>query len=491
MAGENTTIVLIGATGDLAQRSLVPALFHLRCTACLAPGVRIVGFARRPYSDEEFRDFMWQGTRELGELAARREEWDSFVQNLFYVSGNLDKPEDFARLGQRLEELEAGPANRLFYFSIPPQHYETAVNNLGGSGLAREDTGWRRLVIEKPFGRDLASAQMLDREIQKFFDAHQVFRTDHFLGKETVQNVLVFRFGNAIFEPLWNRNYVDSVQITVAERIAVGKRGAFYENSGVVRDMIQNHLFQLLAMVAMEPPVSMDADSMRNKKVEVLKAIRHWAPSEIAQHAVLGQYRGYREEDGVAPDSNTATYAALRFYVDNWRWQGVPFYLRTGKTMAETLTEIVIVFRSPPFLMFSLAPGQALTPNILGLCLQPDQGVHLRFEVKVPGQGMNTRSVDMEFHYESEFKSQELPEAYERLLEDALNGDPSLFTRTEFIDEAWRIVDPLLEDGERHPAFPPHIYEPGSWGPQASDDLLAKEGRSWARGCGAHGGEHA
>jgi glucose-6-phosphate 1-dehydrogenase len=407
------------------------------------------------------------------------------------VQGDLETPGDYERLKQWLEHSEGGSGgNRLFYLSVAPRFFGSAIANLGSSGLGNREGGWRRIVIEKPFGHDLESAQALNRAVHAVFDEEQVYRIDHYLGKETVQNLLVFRFGNRIFEPLWNREHVDNVQITAAETVPVGDRAGYYDQSGVVRDMVQNHLLQLLTMVAMEPPSTMDAESLRNHKVEVLRAIRRWTPQDESLNTTLGQYRGYHDEKGVAPDSNTPTYAALRLFVDNWRWQGVPFYLRTGKSMAEKVTEIVVQFRRPPHMMFSGATDEELSPNILSLCLQPDEGVHLKFGVKVPDQGMDMVSKDMSFHYDSAFKDQDIPEAYERLLQDALEGDASLFIRSDHIEEAWRIVAPLL-DGQKDQGTPrPQIYEPGSWGPASADGLLSQLGDKWLGVCGDDGDGH-
>ena len=481
-----TTIVILGGTGDLTQRKLMPALFHLASKGRLPENLTIVGAGRTLHDDAAYREQMWHGAQEFGELAVQREAWERFAARIHYACVDLADPSTLDALAQRLRVVEAGAerANRLFYLAIAPSLYVPAIHALDQAGLVREDTGWRRVVVEKPFGHDAASAAALDTVIHGVFAESQVYRIDHYLGKETVQNLLVFRFANSIFEPLWNRNYVDNVQITVSETVTVGDRGAYYDESGVVRDMVQNHLLQLLCLVAMEPPSATDAESLRTKRSEVLDAVRRWSPQEYHKHAVAAQYEGYLGEPGVAKDSRTPTYAAMRLYVDNWRWQGVPFYLRSGKAMAGKRSELAIHFKPPPLSIFSRGQGSEVAPNVLAMCVGPDEGFHLRFATKVPDQGMRTRSEDMEFHYRTSFVGQELPEAYERLLEDALDGEASLFIRSDQIANAWSIVDPLLECWADPASGKLHQYRQGSWGPRAADALLRKDGFAWETLCG-------
>jgi glucose-6-phosphate 1-dehydrogenase len=484
----STTLVIFGATGDLARTKLMPALFTLKCKGRLPDDVKVVGFARREFTQATYCRSMWDSMGEYADLLCEEDAWQEFVNRIWFVQGDLTNEADLRRLDDTIsQEIEAGQAqaNRLYYLSIAPGLYEAAVNHLASSGMTASPAGFRRVVIEKPFGHDGISAASLGRIVHRSFAEDDVLRIDHYLGKETVQNLLVFRFANAIFEPIWNRNYIDQVQITVAEEVDIGNRAGYYDSSGALRDMVQNHLLQLLAMVAMEPPTSMAATALRNEKVKVLQAVRRWgSDEEAAANAVAGQYEGYLSERGVATDSMTPSYAALRLYLDNWRWQGVPFYLRSGKAMAAKTTEVSVQFRRPPHALFDL-PGATdeLQANLLGLCLQPGEGVHLRFQVKVPDAGTVTQPQDMEFHYGSAFSEQSIPLAYERLLEDAIAGDASLFIRSDQIAESWDIVDPLLGAWSAPGATAPHTYARGSWGPAQADALLAETGHSWLHTC--------
>ncbi|MCA9952392.1 MAG: glucose-6-phosphate dehydrogenase [Anaerolineales bacterium] len=484
---ETTTIVIFGASGDLTQRKLVPALFDLYLKKRLPQNSRIIGISRSQLSDDEFRARMEAGVREFSKYTYTDTQWSTFAEIISYFAGNLTDLADMQALDAALRAMEGeAVANRMYHLSIAPKLYEAAVANLGAANMVDETNGWRRVVIEKPFGHDLQSAQQLNVAIHEVLAESQVYRIDHYLGKETVQNIMIFRFANSFFEPVWNRNYIDHVQITAAETVDVGHRAGFYDGVGVVRDMIQNHMMQLLAMVAVEPPASFDADALRNEKVKVLKAIRPILPHEVAKHTARGQYRSYRDAPGVEPRSNTATFAAFRFYVDNWRWQGVPFYLRSGKAMASKFTSITIVFKEPPHVMFELPKGAKIESNSLTICIQPDEGIHFSFQAKVPDTAADMRAVDMTFHYADSFGRTAIPEAYERLLLDVLKGDASLFTRGDAIELSWKLIDPILQGWESDAAPLLAFYESNSWGPSTADLLIAENNHRWANACENH-----
>jgi glucose-6-phosphate 1-dehydrogenase len=471
-----TSIIIFGASGDLTQRKLIPSLFNLFRKTRLAKAFHILGFGGTAFTDEQFRDHLLKGARKYAGFEFTDEEWQPFAANLGYQQGKYAQKEDFQKLADRLSKFEGGPANRLYYMALPPDVFPTIVENLSATRQLEENGGWRRVVLEKPFGTDLASAVKLNEQVHRALNENQIYRIDHYLGKETVQNILFTRFANTIYEPIWNRNYIDHVQITVAEQVGLEHRAGFYDSVGVLRDMVQNHLLQLLTLVAMEPPASFSANHLRNEKVKVLSAIRPMTPEQVLVSTVRAQYRGYREEPEVKPNSSTPTFAALRLFVNNWRWQGVPFYLRSGKCLAEKKSQIIIQFKEPPLAMF---PMQTMKQNMLVLFLQPDEGVHIRFEAKAPDTVAETRSVDMEFHYAEAFGQTAIPEAYERLLLDALQGDASLFTRADEVETAWSLIDPILQTWETHQTPPLAGYRPDSWGPPEADTLLARDGRRW------------
>lgn len=482
---ETTTIVIFGASGDLTRRKLVPSLYDLFRKGRLAGDWRIVGVARSEFSDDGFREHVESGVKEFARATYDAAIWRDFAAHISYARGDLTDFEQLQRIDERLCELESGRhGNRLYYLSIAPDLYESAIANLGRADMVHQDHGWRRVVIEKPFGSDLASARSLNRAVHQTLDESQVYRIDHYLGKETVQNLLVFRFANSLYEPVWNRNYIDHVQITTAETVDVGHRAGFYDSVGVVRDMIQNHVMQLLALVAAEPPASFAAEALRNERAKVLSAMRPIKPEDVARHTVRGQYRTYRDTPGVRPGSTTATFAAIRFYIDNWRWQGVPFYMRSGKALAAKSTEISILFKRPPHVMFPMPPSAKLSPNRLSICIQPDEGISFSFQAKVPDTPAEMRTVDMSFRYEESFGALAIPEAYERLLLDVLKGDASLFTRSDSIELSWALIDPILEGWETPQAPPLYFYESGSWGPPEADDLISHDGYCWMVACG-------
>jgi glucose-6-phosphate 1-dehydrogenase len=486
-------LVLFGATGDLAHRKVMPAMYHLWRTNLLPHEFLVLAVGRRPYEDDAFAGEVRASLEEYSRVLPIDEDaWGSFSERIRYHRCDFGDPGGFDILASRLDELDEEQGtrgNRLFYLATQPSQFAEIVGQLGRVGLdhERHDGGWRRVVIEKPFGHDLESAKRLNREVGKVFRESQVYRIDHYLGKETVRNLLVFRFGNGIFEPLWNRRYVDHVQITVAESIGIENRGAFYEETGASRDVLQNHLLQLVSLVAMEPPATFEADPLRDEKVKVLRAIA--SPGETPGNVVRGQYGpgwvaatqvpGYREEEDVDGSSETETFVAARLTIDDWRWSGVPFYVRTGKRLPKRSTEIAIQFREVPHRLFRAAATDP-DPNLLAIRIQPDEGIMLRFGAKVPGLGLNVRSVTMDFTYGSAFNV-DSPDAYETLILDALQGDASLFTRADEVEEAWSIVDPIIDlwAGEPAPDFPD--YEAGTWGPAGADEMIARDGKRWRR----------
>jgi glucose-6-phosphate 1-dehydrogenase len=491
------TVVIFGASGDLTQRKLVPALYNLALERLLPAGFAIVGFARRDIPDDQFREKMLDGVNRFSRnRPADPAIWDSFAAGMHYHRSTFTDADGYRRLADLLDEIDRtrGTAgNRLFYLATPPEYFPDILANLGAAGLTRQHSngrGWTRVVIEKPFGSDLATAHELNHKVHAVLQESQVYRIDHYLGKETVQNILVFRFANGIFEPLWDRRYVDHVQITVSESVGVEGRAGFYESAGVIRDIIQNHMLQVMTLVAMEPPVAFEATAVRDEKVKVLRAIRPIEPDAVNEFTVRGQYGpgsvngkrvpGYREEPKVAADSVTETFAAFKFYVDNWRWAGVPFYLRSGKRMPRRVTEVAIQFKQPPLVLFGEDALSGLGPNLLALRIQPDEGISLRFGSKVPGPTAQIRSVTMDFRYGALFGG-EPPEAYERLLLDCMVGDSTLFARADEVETAWELITRIIEGWAAHPPAGFPNYAAGTWGPDEAEAFIEKDGRAWRR----------
>ncbi len=499
------TVVIFGAAGDLTKRKLLPALYQLAKEDLLSADFRVLGVSRETIGEDGFRSLMHTSLGQSDEIAEGVDDsvWQSLSAKLHYVAGDLTSPDTYETVRRKLVELEAGlppeRANRLFYLAVPPSVFEASVRALAASGLSPKTADadvrpWVRVVIEKPFGRSLATARQLNALVLDALAEHQVYRIDHYLGKETVQNILVLRFANSIFEPLWNRQSIASVQITAAETVGVETRGKYYEEAGVIRDMFQNHLLQLLTLTAMEPPVTMSADAVRDEKVKVLRSVRWLTPETIPTETVRGQYvagrvggqavPGFLQEANVNPDSMTPTFAALRLHVDNWRWKGVPFYLRSGKRLPMRVSEIAIQFRAPPLLMFGHGTRAKSSANVLVMRVQPNESISLRFEVKIPGAAcaldptIQVTPVDMEFNYAEAFGAAVAP-AYETLLLDAMIGDATLFTRSDEVEAAWKVTDPLLEYWEKHPPARMPLYAAGTWGPPDADALLDPDGFHW------------
>ena len=501
-----SVIVIFGASGDLTRRKLLPALYRLAQQRLVPSEFAILGTARQPHSDDEFRAAMKAAVAEFGpEEALDESAWESFAKRIFYLSGDFKDAELYGKLKAKLEEIDKEydtEGNRIFYLATAPDYFGLIAKQLGEAGIGKPRSTkattkakasttkkpWTRIIVEKPFGHDLESARSLNKTLASVFDESQIYRIDHYLGKETVQNLLVFRFANSIFEPLWNRQYIDHIQITNAETLGVEGRGGYYETAGALRDMIQNHVFQVTSLIAMEPPASLSANGVRDEKTKAMQSVRPFVAAEIDDLAVRGQYGagtvlgdtvpGYREEPGVAPNSSTETFAALKLYFDNWRWSGVPFYIRSGKRLQKHVTEIAIQFKEVPHRLFNDSDAP-LQPNVLVIRIQPNEGISLRFGAKLPGQALRIRSVNMDFRYGSSFGVKP-PEAYERLLIDCMLGDSTLYARRDMVERGWEIVTPILEAWQKPSTDFPN-YEAGTWGPKAAFALIERDGKDWRK----------
>ena len=497
---EPCTVVIFGATGDLTQRKLLPTLAHLLHDHPLPEGFSVVAFARRPMNDEQWRGMALDSINKYmpDNDKLDREAQHDFAQRMYYCQSDFNDREGYEKLADILERLDrekGTQGNRMYYLATPPTLDSEIIFQLGGAGLARPAAGqygdeesWTRIVIEKPFGRDLASAQKLNREIARVFHESQTYRIDHYMGKETVQNLLAFRFANGIFEPLWNQKYIDHVQIVVAESLGIGSRAEYYEEAGAIRDMVQNHIMQVLCLTTMEAPVAFDADAIRDEKVKVLRAVPLLSPEDVAKRTVRGQYTAgvingqpqvsYKEEKGVSPASQTETYVALKLFIENWRWAEVPFYIRTGKALPKRSTEVTIQFKRVPHMLYKPAETKGLVPNRLTIRIQPDEGISLKFAAKVPGAARHLNDVDMNFSYSEAFGI-ESPDAYERLIADCVVGDSTLFIRRDEVETSWRIVDSIINAWKNMPASAVHPYQAGTWGPPEADALIQNDGREW------------
>lgn len=490
---ENSILIIFGASGDLTKRKLIPALYSLEVQNLLPNNFFVFGASRTELSDTEFRDNMADALNEFSKDEDLSKK-DQFLKRLYYQSVQANDSSSYKPLINRLEKLENEKemkSNLIFYLSTPPSLYDVIPDDLAKVKLNDESNGWKRLIIEKPFGYDYESAKKLNEKLSKNWNENQIYRIDHYLGKETVQNLLVTRFSNGIFEPLWNRNFVHHVEITSAEDIGVEKRGGYYDNSGALRDMVQNHLLQMVGLIAMEPPSSMDSNSIRNEIVKVFQSLSKFKDDDIAKNVIRGQYleskikgkkvKGYREEEGVDPNSKTETFAALKFYIENWRWGGVPFYIRTGKRLPTRVTEAVIHFKPTPHSLFS-QKNECDSCNQLIIRIQPDEGILLKFGMKLPGAGFNVKNVNMDFHY-TDLSVQRIPTAYERLLLDAMNGDSTLFARVDAVMNAWNFLNPVLEAWKNDHTIPVYGYPAGTWGPESADDLIEEKNMTWRYPC--------